>query len=212
MIWAGFRLNSWRANKGRQYSESRKEGRNGNQSIINIDRFGKKGGVTIKDIVLARIDERLLHGQVVMTWVADVGCNTIYVIDDSTAKSAMLLNMYSKLAPKNTTCEVLTTQKAIELLSAEPGSNEKIMLLVKIPQVLEALVEAGVVLKKINLGGMGLNKERKPFFENVSASPEEIASMQRMIGKGIAITYQVAPYSKSVEVNKIIEKLKSKKK
>ena len=68
------------------------------------------------------------------------------------------------------------------------------------------MIDAGIKLEKINLGGIGLNNERKPFIDNVSASPEEIASMSRMIDKGVNITYQVAPYSKAMDVSKVIKK------
>ena len=160
----------------------------------------------MKNIVFSRIDERLLHGQVVTAWVADAGCNEIYIVDDATAQNTMIRNLYRKLAPAATKCDVLTVAQAIQLLSGETN-NEKIMLLVKIPQTLEALVNGGIGIDKINLGGMGLNKNRKPFVENVSASPEEIASMERMLNQGITIIYQVSPYSPQRDVSKIIEKL-----
>ncbi len=161
----------------------------------------------MKNIVFARIDERLLHGQGVTAWVGDVGCTQIYVIDDLTAKNMMIVGLYRKLAPPGTACDVISVQKAIEILSSEPSNKkEKVMLLVKIPQVLEALIDAGIKLENVNLGGMGLNNERKPFIDNVSASSEEIASMSRMIDKGVNITYQVAPYSKATDVSKVINK------
>lgn len=160
----------------------------------------------IRNVVFARIDERLLHGQVVTAWVAASGCNVIYVIDDAIAKNAMMVGLYKKLAPRGTSCHLLSTEKAEELLLAEPSdSKEKIMLLVKVPQVLEKLIEAGVQINSINLGGMGLNKEREVFIENVSASPEEIDSMRRIIEKGIPIIYKVSPHSKPVDVRTILE-------
>ncbi len=121
----------------------------------------------------------------------------------------MISTMYSRLAPSGTTCQVLSIEKAIsELLSEATGKNERIMLLAKTPEVFEALVNGGVALNEINLGGMGLNKDRKPFYDNVSASSDEIESMKRLIARGVAVTYQVAPYSKAVSVKRIIENLK----
>ena len=160
----------------------------------------------MKNIVFSRIDERLLHGQVVTAWVANSGCNEIYVVDDATAKNTMIRNLYRKLAPAGTKCDVLSVQEALELLSGEPG-GERIMLLVKVPQALEALSDGGIILDKINLGGMGLNKNRQPFIDNVSASPEEIRSMKRMLERGIGITYQVSPNAPQRDVSRIIEKL-----
>jgi len=170
----------------------------------------RTGGFKIRNVVFARIDERLIHGQVVTAWVGSVNCNTIIVVDDATARNAMIATMYSRLAPTGTTCLVYSTEKAIaELVSGEAKQGERIMLLAKTPQVFEALVNGGVPLTQINLGGMGLNKDRKPFYDNVSASLEEIECMKRLISRGVDMTYQVAPYSKAVSVKKIIENMKA---
>lgn len=151
----------------------------------------------------------MIHGQVVTAWVGNVNCNTIFVIDDATARNAMIATMYSRLAPTGTTCQVYSTEAAISQLLLEPtDKDERIMLLAKTPQVFEALMSGGVVLKELNLGGMGLSRNRKPFYDNVSASPEEIECMKRLIEKGVAMTYQVAPYSKAVSVKKIIENMR----
>jgi mannose/fructose/N-acetylgalactosamine-specific phosphotransferase system component IIB len=159
--------------------------------------------------VFARIDERLIHGQVVTAWVGNTNCNTILVIDDATARNTMIATMYSRLAPSGTTCMVYSVEKAIAELTGEGDKGERIMLLAKTPQVFEALVNGGVPLTQINLGGMGLSRDRKPFYDNVSASLEEIECMKRLIAKGVDMTYQVAPYSKAVSVKKIIETMKA---
>lgn len=142
--------------------------------------------------------------------MGNVNCNAIIVVDDATARNAMIATMYSRLAPSGTTCVVLSTEKAIsELLSEPPNKNERVMLLAKTPQVFEALVDGGVTLKEINLGGMGLSRDRKPFYDNVSASSDEIECMKRLMEKGVSVTYQIAPYSKAVNVKRIIENLKA---
>lgn len=164
----------------------------------------------IRNIVFARIDERLIHGQVVTAWVGNANCNVICVIDDATARNTMISKLYSRLAPEGTTCGVYSTQAAIDLLLTEPADKEeRIMLLAKVPQVFEALINGGVDLKEVNLGGMGLSRDRKPFHDNVSANREEVDSMKRMIEKGVVITYQVAPYSKAVNVRRIIDNPRS---
>lgn len=160
----------------------------------------------MKNIVFARIDERLLHGQVVMTWVSTVQATKIYVVDDGTAKNSMMCMLYKKLAPAGTTCEVLTVEKAIEVLKGEPENpKEKVMLLAKIPQVYETLIDGGVKIDRVCLGGMGGNSTRSPFIENVSANQEEIDSMKHMIEKGVDVYYQVTSSSKSVDVKTIIK-------
>jgi len=128
------------------------------------------------------------------------------VIDDATAKNAMLKKVIISVAPKGIKTEVFSVQEAIEKVAAPSAGDERVMLIAKVPGVFEALLDAGVDLKEVNLGGMGLNKNRKPFYENVSASEAEITSMANMLDKGVKVYYQVTPHSKAVDVKKILGK------
>ena len=159
----------------------------------------------MKKIVLTRIDDRLIHGQVVTSWIKQTGGNKIFIIDEALTKDVFMQKIFKAAAPSDVEVEVLTVGQAADQLAGVPGDNEKVIILVKTPQVLEELSERGITLERIILGGIGAKEGRKKFNRNVSASPEEIDSMARMIRKGIEIYFQLVPTESAVDVRKLLQ-------
>lgn len=158
----------------------------------------------MKNIVLVRIDDRLIHGQVVTAWVKQCNATRIMIVDDPLTKDAFMTKILKAAAPPQMSVEVRTAAAAAELLQEEAQNGENILILVKTPQVLENLIQNGVEIKAIILGGMGAKAGRKKFTKNVSASEEEVASMKRMMERGVAIQYQLVPDERPVNVSKLI--------
>ncbi len=159
----------------------------------------------MKDIVLCRIDDRLIHGQVVTAWVKQTDGNRIIVVDDPLSKDMFMQKILKAAAPPNIKVDVLTAEAAADLLKGEPVEGERVIILVKVPEVLESLINSGVVFERIILGGMGAKAGRKKFNRNVSAGPEEIAAMKRIVEKGTNIYFQLVPTEKAVDVKKLLE-------
>ena len=159
----------------------------------------------MKNIVLSRIDDRLIHGQVVTSWVKQTGGNRIMIVDDALTKDIFMQKILKAAAPPDVVVDVLTIEAAAVMLKGEEESGEKIIILVKVPQTLEKLIEGGVTFKRIVLGGMGAKEGRKKFNRNVSASREEMDSMKRMIEGGTEIVFQLVPVESPVDVRKMLE-------
>ena len=125
----------------------------------------------MKHIVWTRIDDRLIHGQVMTQWIQYTEANEVLIIDDGVAKDSFL-------------------QMVIGYLN-EDGKHEKIIILVKTPVVLDELSDAGVRLKSINVGGIGAKAGRKPMFKNISVSEEEKEAFRNLLNKGINVFLRV---------------------
>lgn len=158
----------------------------------------------MRNIVLARIDDRLIHGQVVTAWVKQTNANRIVIADDPLTKDTFMQRLLKAAAPPGISVDILTTADAINLLKEPPAPGENIILLVKVPEVIEAIINGGVELNKVILGGMGAKEGRKRFNRNVSASPEEVECFKRIMGKGITIHYQLVPSDKAEDVKKFV--------
>jgi PTS system mannose-specific IIB component len=157
----------------------------------------------MREIVLTRIDDRLIHGQVVTAWVKQTKGNRIIIVDEELAKDDFMRKILKAAAPSGISVEVNSAEDAVALLKSEAAAGEKIILLVKTPQPLETLMEAGVDLKTVVLGGMGLKSGRKKLYRNIAASDEEVTSMKQLIGKGVAILAQMTPDERPVDVSKL---------
>lgn len=159
----------------------------------------------MKNLVLVRIDDRLIHGQVVTAWVKQTDGNRIIIVDTPLTKDAFTQRVLKASAPSGIHIDVMTTENAIEELKKEFVKDEKIIVLVKTPEEIEGLLLGGVEMEKAILGGMGSKAGRKKFNRNVSASPEEIDCLSRIYKMGVPIYYQLVPSQAPVDIRKLIE-------
>ena len=155
-------------------------------------------------IALTRIDDRLIHGQVATQWVADSRANNIYIVDDETAEDEFAVMVCKGLAPLRTEVFVLKTEDSFDVLKEVAESDDKRgLILVKTPQPLYEMIEHGVPLKKIVVGGMGKRVDRKPFYKAISASDEEIELLKKMENDGVEVVVQIVPSDKAISVSKL---------
>ncbi|MBB5183329.1 PTS system mannose/fructose/N-acetylgalactosamine-transporter subunit IIB [Catenisphaera adipataccumulans] len=154
-------------------------------------------------IVLARIDDRLIHGQVMTAWVSYVGGKEILIVDDKVAKDPFLSAVIGGAAPKNLTVKTFTVDQAADYLSSSKDDTETI-LLAKGPETYLSLLEKGVPIKEINLGGMGSKQGRKKLYKNIAVSDAERKVFQSLMDQGVHVYIQVVPNMESVELKKVI--------
>ena len=159
----------------------------------------------LKKIVLARIDDRLLHGQVIVTWLSQTNANKILIADDEVAKDEINKRILKATCPEGVKIAFYDIAKSIDYLLGEERPGDRLIVLSKTPFAFERMIDAGVAIDKVILGGMGAKKGRTSFIRNSSASEEEKASMQKMIDKGVPVIYQLVPTEKSMDVGPFLK-------
>ncbi len=159
----------------------------------------------MRNIVFCRVDDRLIHGEVVTAWIPHSQANKVLVVDDTVAADKFNKRVLAALAPQGTEVAVLSVAGATKALQKDPKPGERVLILTKTPIVFEQLLDGGVAIKQVNLGGMGIRGDRQPFVNNVSASPEEVDAIRRMKKeKGVDVYYQLVPEQKRVEIDNLI--------
>lgn len=104
-------------------------------------------------IVLARIDNRLLHGITATQWAPKLGVQRVMVIDDETAGNPMMKEGMKMARPAGMSISIIPYEKAAANLKAGKYGNEKIFVLTKHIQTLQKLIEeTGILIKEINYG------------------------------------------------------------
>lgn len=158
----------------------------------------------MKNLEFTRIDDRLIHGQVVAAWLhAYSKVQHILVIDDKTRQDPFMQEMFSLLVPTGISIEIRSVDEAIEQLRG--GLEKPTMIIVKVPQTIKSLIDAGIDIDFVNIGGMGMTPGRKKFFQNVSSSPEENEILKQLIAKGIKVEIQIIPAQKKVDVASLLK-------
>jgi len=158
----------------------------------------------MENLIFTRIDDRLIHGQVVAAWLRTYSnVSHILVIDDQAFRDDFMQQMFKMLVPSEITIEIRSVDEAAQMMRA--GLKKPTMVIVKAPVTLKRLMDMGLKFDKINIGGMGMSAGRKKLFQNVSSTPEENDIFREMMKNGVTLEVQIIPAAKTVNVANILK-------
>lgn len=157
----------------------------------------------MKNIVWTRIDDRLIHGQVMTQWIQYAGANEVLIIDDAVAKDSFLQMVMKSSVPGKISLKIYSIKDSIGYLNEE-GKNEKIIILVKTPEVLDQITDAGVKLANVNVGGIGAKAGRKQLYKNISVSEDEKEAFRHLLNKGIKVFLRVIATESEEDIAKYL--------
>ena len=132
-------------------------------------------------IVLARIDDRLIHGQVATVWSKATNCQRIIVCDDEVAKDKIRSTLLKQVAPAGIKSHVVDLAKAVRVY------NDRCLLLFTNPSSVLYLVEHGVPIKSVNIGGMSFHEGKHQITSAVSVDDTDIAAFKKLNEMGIEL-------------------------
>lgn len=140
---------------------------------------------------LVRVDDRLIHGQVVTIWLKALGAKRIVIVDDRTARDEFLREVIELAAPPGVPTEIHEVEAGIERVRELAAAPEPIFVLMRSPVTAVRLREAGIEFPVLNVGGIGAGPGRKPLYRNISASPEELEAMRRLEQLGTKVELRI---------------------
>lgn len=139
------------------------------------------------EISLARIDDRLIHGQVATVWTKVSGCNRIFVCSDEVANDNLRKTLLLQVAPPGVKAHVLEIDKVIEVYKNPKYASFKTMFLFTNPTDVLRLVEGGVDIKSVNIGGMCFKEGKTQITGAVSVDKKDITAFKKLNEKGIEL-------------------------
>lgn len=147
---------------------------------------------------LVRIDDRLIHGQVVHGWMPRLGATLIVVADARLAESPDE-QMISKLAvPPGVDVVFVAPESVAETLR---GDERPTVVLFRTPLEAELAVRHGFATERLNLGNLHFEPGKVELRKTFCCSGDELAALRRLSGAGIAVEYRPAPDYKGVAVD-----------
>lgn len=158
------------------------------------------------DISLIRVDDRLIHGQVVMGWTQALGIQQILVADDATAANPVQKNLLLLAVPAGITADVLSIQDAARIIAASTSDVHTIVL-VKGPTELLALKRAGVSMSQVNVGNVHTAPGRRKLTKEVHATEGEIEIWRQLAGDGVHLEAQWLPGQTRTDLGKLVQQL-----
>lgn len=140
---------------------------------------------------LVRIDDRLLHGQVVAVWLRALGAQRIVIVDDATARDEFLREVLTLAAPQGVPVEVHDVATGAARLIALAATPEPVIVLARMPRTVLELRHAGVPIEVVDLGGMGSGPGRRRLHKTISVSPDELRELRELEQMGTRVEIQI---------------------
>jgi len=140
---------------------------------------------------LVRIDDRLIHGQVVAGWLRALGAQRIVIVDDATARDEFLREVLTLAAPHSVPVEVHDVAGGAVRCIELAASPEPVIVLARSPRTMLALREAGVPIEVVDLGGMGAGPGRHRIHKTISVSPDELRELRALEELGTRVEIQI---------------------
>lgn len=139
------------------------------------------------EIRFVRIDDRLIHGQVATVWVKEVGCNKIFACSDEVAADQLRKTLLLQVAPPGVKAYVLPIAKAIEAYKNPKYDDFKTLFLFTNPTDVVRMVEGGVDIQSVNIGGMCFKEGKVMITGAVAVDQTDIAAFQKLHERGIEL-------------------------
>ncbi|MEW6524891.1 MAG: PTS sugar transporter subunit IIB [Bacillota bacterium] len=155
-------------------------------------------------IVWVRIDDRLIHGQVVTAWSRECKCNHIVIANDQVAADKMMLTVLKVAAPPGMPVSALTLKRTAELYREGAFDNHRILILAKNPHDVLELVKAGVDIPLLNVGGMGGRPGSQPIYRNIHATPGDVEAFQELARLNVNVMFQIVPASEKKSLSEVL--------
>ncbi|WP_282318364.1 PTS galactosamine transporter subunit IIB [Escherichia coli] len=140
-----------------------------------------------------RIDNRLVHGQVGVTWTSTIGANLLVVVDDVVANDDIQQKLMGITAETyGFGIRFFTIEKTINVIG-KAAPHQKIFLICRTPQTVRKLVEGGIDLKEVNVGNMHFSEGKKQISSKVYVDDQDLADLRFIKQRGVNVFIQDVP-------------------
>ncbi|BBS38848.1 PTS galactosamine transporter subunit IIB [Enterobacter cloacae complex sp. 2024EL-00215] len=145
------------------------------------------------NILLTRIDNRLVHGQVGVTWTSTIGANLLIVVDDEVAKDDIQQKLMGITAETyGFGIRFFSVEKTTAII-AKAAPHQKIFLICRTPETVKKLIEGGVPLKDVNVGNMHFSEGKKQISSKVYVDDNDLSNLRFIKRSGVNLFIQDVP-------------------
>lgn len=148
--------------------------------------------MSLPNILMTRIDNRLIHGQVGITWTNSLGANLVVVANDEAANDPIQQSLMDMVVSDGVQTRYFTLQKTIDIIH-KAAERQKIFIVCKTPQDVLTLVKGGVPIDFVNIGNMHFCEGKKQIHKTVSVDNNDIDAFRQLNQLGITCEIRRVP-------------------
>ena len=157
------------------------------------------------NITLARIDDRLIHGQVTTVWSKVANAQRIIICNDEVYNDEVRRTLLRQAAPPGMKVNVVNIEKAVAVYHNPQYQNETVFYLFIRPQDALAMVKQGVKIATLNIGGMAWRPGKKQLTKAVSLDSDDINAFRELAKLGVTLDLRVVASDPSINILEKIE-------
>ena len=157
------------------------------------------------EIVNVRIDERLIHGQIVTVWISYLKANRIIIVDDKAATDEIQKMALKIACPSTVKLSIMTIERAFEKMSGDSYENERVFVIFRNPSSLKRFTDKGYVFKKINIGNMSGKQGSIQIKKAVSVSSEEASILLEYLTNGVELEAKMVPSDPNLDLEALLK-------
>lgn len=176
------------------------------QRSMCVDANRAKGRCDM-NVVACRVDERLVHGQIMTSWAKYLKLRRIVVVDDQVAKDEFMATVLGMSAPAGISIDILSVADAVSRIQNDKSDENTMLLFKRISAALElakSLAGTPNELKELNLGNLGSVPGRTQITKNIFLSEEEKSEARELREMGVNVFLQMLYTDASVPLADVI--------
>ncbi|CAQ82867.1 MULTISPECIES: PTS N-acetylgalactosamine transporter subunit IIB [Photorhabdus] len=159
--------------------------------------------MSIPNILMTRIDNRLVHGQVGVTWTNSLGANLVLVANDQVASDLVQQNLMDMVVSDGVQTRYFTLQKTIDVIH-KAAERQKIFIVCKTPQDVLTLVKGGVPISFVNVGNMHFAEGKRQIHKTVSVDDSDVVVFRELEQLGITCEVRRVPDEAGEPIAKLL--------
>jgi mannose/fructose/sorbose-specific phosphotransferase system IIB component len=150
-------------------------------------------------VLFSRIDDRLVHGQVVESWLPFLNIKEILITCDKVAMDKSRIDLMRFSLPEHIELKVKTVEQTIKYLK-QHKTKDKILLIPPSPCEIIQLVDGGIKLDTVNVGGMHYSVGKMQIGRAVFINEKDIQCLKKIASKGVKLEGRGVPTDKPVDI------------
>lgn len=155
-------------------------------------------------IEFVRIDDKLIHAQIILGWTSIIKPTQIIVANDEAAQNELrkeiLLAAASELSLDSASIIILTLKDTISYLKHYDTDDKKFILVLSNPSDVVYLINNNISIKKVSLGWMSFSLGKNKMFDTVYVNGKDIQAFQKLSSMGVEVKYQFSPYDPELDI------------
>jgi len=144
-------------------------------------------------VLLARIDQRLIHGITVNQWNRVLHPKRFMVVDDEDSQNEMVKASMRMSKPAGTGMSIISREKAINNFKVGKYDSHTVFIIAKEPSTILDLINGGVDIPQVNVGALFEEDDRVSYTKRVALNDKEIEDLKAIEDKGIPVFFEYTP-------------------